>query len=234
MFSGITLMLKRLIAAIACLAFGTSSTFAASSNVNSLGASGAIIGTQLVYCPIGASTDFKCTFTQIDTFINAQFSGDCTAAAGGALTCTKTNGTAFGALATVTPGTGIATGAAAAVNSTTAGSISTTVIPLAVGTGGTISTADGYYVCTTTCSVTLPTPAAGYQFCIRNDSTVTTVITIAAITSVLFEKTSYNGYGTVTTGTMVSGGALGDKICLIGRDSTHYLVGAFVGTWTNS
>jgi hypothetical protein len=35
-------------------------------------------------------------------------SGDCTGAAG-VLTCLKTNGTAFGALATVTPGTGIAT-----------------------------------------------------------------------------------------------------------------------------
>jgi len=106
--------------------------------------------------------------------------------------------------------------------------------PLTIGTGGSLTGAYGYYVCTTTCSITLPTPAAGVQFCVRNDSAVTTVITIAAITSVQFEKTTFNGYGTVTTGTMVSGGALGDKICLIGRDSTHYLVGTFVGTWTNS
>jgi hypothetical protein len=92
----------------------------------------------------------------------------------------------------------------------------------------------GYYICTTTCTVTLPVPAAGFQFCIRNDSTVVTVITIAAISGVQFEKTTFNGYGTVSTGTMVSGGAVGDKICLVGRDATHYLVGASFGTWTNS
>jgi hypothetical protein len=107
-------------------------------------------------------------------------------------------------------------------------------VPLTTGGSGSLTGSYGYYVCTTTCSITLPTPAAGDQFCVRNDSAVTTVITIAAITSVQFEKTTYNGYGTVTTGTMVSGGALGDKVCLIGRDATHYLVGSFVGTWTNS
>jgi hypothetical protein len=46
-------------------------------------------------------------------------SGDATLSSAGALTVTKTNGTAFGALATVTPGTGIAT--ALAVNVGTAG-----------------------------------------------------------------------------------------------------------------
>ena len=107
-------------------------------------------------------------------------------------------------------------------------------VPLTVGGSASLTGSLGYYVCTTTCSITLPTPAAGTQFCVRNDSAVTTVITIVAISLVQFEKTTYNGYGTVTTGTMVSGGALGDKICLVGRDATHYLVGSFVGTWTNS
>lgn len=129
-------------------------------------------------------------------------------------------------------GTGVATAAGLAMNSN--GGLAAAVIPTAVGGSGSLSGADGYYICTGVCTVTLPTPAAGFQFCIRNDSAVTTVITIAAISGVQFEKTTYNGYGTVTTGTMVSGGALGDKICLIGRDATHYLVGAFVGTWTNS
>jgi hypothetical protein len=359
-------MLKRLLALILCL--NPTLALAASSNVNSLTASGAIVGAQLTYCPVGATTDYKCTFTQVDAFINAQFSGDCTASGTGALTCTKTNGTAFGGLATVTAGTGVATAAAnavntnagfatastasivvgalnvgggsatstggvadvatgsylqsgglttnpswqafgtgeqtaintavntnggqttsttssvvlgaittgggsgtapvgladvatgsylqsggvttipawqafgtgvqtgvnAAVNSTTSGALATAVPPTTVGTGGTVSTATGYYICTTTCSVTLPTPAAGYQFCIRNDDGATTVITIAAISGVQFEKTTYAGYGTITTGTMVSGGAAGDKICLFGRDSSHYLVGSYVGTWTNS
>lgn len=46
-------------------------------------------------------------------------SGDCTLASTGAITCTKTNGTSFSALATTTPGTGIAT--ALGVNVGTAG-----------------------------------------------------------------------------------------------------------------
>lgn len=106
--------------------------------------------------------------------------------------------------------------------------------PLTVGTGGSLTNPYGYYICTTTCSITLPTPAAGSQFCIRNDAAVTTVITISAISGVQYENTAFSGYGTVTTGTMTSGGALGDKICLVGRDAAHYLVGTFVGTWTNS
>ena len=54
----------------------------------------------------------------IPTWVTA--SGDCTLANTGALTCTKTSGTAFGALATVTPGTGVPT--AVSVNIGTAGS----------------------------------------------------------------------------------------------------------------
>lgn len=98
-------MLNRIahrLALAALLALGTAPAFAASSNVNSLTASGSIVGTQLIYCPIGASTDYKCTFTQVGTFLYGLMSGDCTATGGGAITCTKTNGTAFSALATAT------------------------------------------------------------------------------------------------------------------------------------
>ena len=54
-------------------------------------ASSAITGTQIVWCPVGTSGDFKCTFTQVDTFINAQFSGDFTVAAAGAATLATVN-----------------------------------------------------------------------------------------------------------------------------------------------
>ena len=115
------------------------------------------------------------------------------------------------------------------------GGLATAAAPLTASTGGTMTGAFGYYICTTTCSITLPdAQRAGFQFCVRNDSTVVTVITILAISTVQFEKTTYNGYGTVSTGKMTSGGALGDKICLIGRDATHYLIGSFVGVWTNT
>jgi hypothetical protein len=78
--------------------------FAASSNVNSLTASPAIVSGQLFYCPIGATSDFKCTASQIAAFNYSLMSGDCTASSAGVITCTKTGGTAFGGLATLAPG----------------------------------------------------------------------------------------------------------------------------------
>jgi hypothetical protein len=83
--------------------------FAVSSNVNGLTASGAIASTQLFYCPIGASSDLKCTAAQISAFVYSLVSGDCTINSSGAEVCTKTNGVSFGALATLTPGTNVAT-----------------------------------------------------------------------------------------------------------------------------
>ena len=133
---------------------------------------------------------------------------------------------------TITTGAGVPAVLGIAPN--TNGGFATAKAPLTAGGTGSLSGAFGYYICTGVCTITLPTPAAGFQFCVRNGNGVTTVITIAAIASVQFEKTTYATYGTAGTGTMVSGGAAGDKICLIGLDATHYLVGAFVGTWTNS
>jgi len=98
------------------------------------------------------------------------------------------------------------------------------------GSSISLSAPRGYAVCTTTCTVTLPTPAAGYEFCAVNDDNVSTVITIAAISGVYFEKTARTGYETVNTA-MTSGGAVGDKICMIGRDATHYLTLSYNGTW---
>jgi hypothetical protein len=99
------------------------------------------------------------------------------------------------------------------------------------GSGATLSGPRSYYVCTTTCSVTLPTPAAGYEMCVMNDDNVSTVITLAAISGVQFENTARTSYKTANT-SIVSGGAVGDKICYLGRDATHWLVASFVGTWS--
>jgi len=99
------------------------------------------------------------------------------------------------------------------------------------GTSATLVAPRSYYVCTSTCSVTLPTPAAGYEFCVRNDNNVSTVITFVAISSVQFENTNFTSYKTANT-SIVSGGAAGDKLCVMGRDSTHYLVMSFNGTWS--
>lgn len=105
--------------------------------------------------------------------------------------------------------------------------------PLTAGTSVTLSAPRQYFVCTTTCTITVPVPAAGYEFCVMNDDNVATVITMSAIgSSARYENTARTAYGTAGTGTFISGGAVGDKVCLLGRDSTHYLTASFTGTWT--
>jgi hypothetical protein len=105
--------------------------------------------------------------------------------------------------------------------------------PLATGTSVTLAGPRQYYVCTGTCTVTPPVPAAGYEFCVLNGDNVTTVITMAAIgSSARYEATARTSYGTAGTGTLVSGGGAGDKVCIVGLDATHYLTLSSSGTWT--
>lgn len=105
--------------------------------------------------------------------------------------------------------------------------------PLTTGTSVTLIAPRQYFVCTSTCTVTPPVPAAGYEFCVMNTDNVATVITMAALgSSARYENTARTAYGTAGTGTFISGGAVGDKVCLVGLDSTHYLTVSFNGTWT--
>lgn len=104
---------------------------------------------------------------------------------------------------------------------------------LTTGTSITLTGTLGYAVCTSTCNVTVPVPAAGSQFCVMNDDNVSTVITLAAIgSSAMYENTARTSYGTAGTGTLVSSGAVGDKLCIVGRDATHYLTTTYTGSWT--
>lgn len=104
---------------------------------------------------------------------------------------------------------------------------------IATGTSVSLTAPRQYYVCTSTCTVTPPVPAAGYEFCVRNANNVSTVITLAALgSSARYENTANTAYGTAGTGTFVSGGAAGDKVCIVGLDSTHYLTLSSSGTWT--
>lgn len=100
-------MFGRILVALAAIVILASPSRAADSTVANLTAASALSGAELLYCVQGGA-DRKCTVTQMGTFVWSNISGDCTASAG-VITCTKTNGVAFGALATVTPGTGIAT-----------------------------------------------------------------------------------------------------------------------------
>ena len=124
--------------------------------------------------------------------------------------------------------TGTALGAAATFTG-----VVTALADFNTGTSKTFSLGSGYFECTGTCTITMPVPAAGQQFCVRNANNVATVITFAAIgSSARYENTASTAYGTAGTGTLVSGGAVGDKVCLVGKDSTHYDIFSFNGTWT--
>jgi hypothetical protein len=101
------------------------------------------------------------------------------------------------------------------------------------GSTCSITGASSFCVCSTTCTITVPVPVAGAQFCVRNGDNVSTVITLSALgSSAMYERTAMTAFGTAGTGTAVSGGAVGDRICMVGQDATHYLVFGFNGTWT--
>ena len=79
----------------------------------------------------------------------------------------------------------------------------------------------------------LDAPTASKQYCFGNYAGRSGALTITTTTSVFITYKGTNG--TVTTGTLVSGGALGDQICLVGVDSTHYFApGPGQGSWTNN
>ncbi len=124
-------------------------------------------------------------------------------------------------------------GSMANLTGLTAAQIPTVAFP-AAGTSATLAAPAEFYECSSTCTVTLPVPAAGLQFCVRNASTIATVVTLAALgSSARYEKTDPTlGYGTAGTGTAVSGGTAADKICFVGKDATHYDVFSFSGVWT--
>jgi hypothetical protein len=132
-------------------------------------------------------------------------SGDCTITNAGAITCSLANSHVLG----VTTGS---------------------------GTTHTMGGANGpreYWFCTGTCTVTMPAPAAGQEYCVATNVGVTAAITLAAIgSSAMYGKTDQSAYGTAGTGTAVSTSASANKICLVGLDSTHFNVASYNGTWT--
>lgn len=114
----------------------------------------------------------------------------------------------------------------------------TSVAQTPVPTPGTSVTLVGpreYYACTGNCTITVPVPAFGYEFCVFTDDNVTATITLAALgSSAMYENTSRTAYGTAGTGTLSVTSATANKVCIVGRDSTHYWTLSFNGTWTAS
>lgn len=107
------------------------------------------------------------------------------------------------------------------------------VTPTATGTTHTLTAPREYWACTGTCTVTVPVPAAGNEFCVFNDDNVATAITLAALgSSAMYENSARTAYGTAGTGTLVVSAAAANKVCLVGRDSTHYWTIAYNGSIT--
>ncbi len=101
-------------------------------------------------------------------------------------------------------------------------------------TGNVVTAPREYFYCTASCTVTPPsTPVVGSEFCIINKAGTTGVITVGGNTSIFYAKTDGSGYGS-SGGTLTSGGAAGDMVCLVGYDSTHYETPNFRGVWTAS
>jgi hypothetical protein len=110
--------------------------------------------------------------------------------------------------------------------------ISTTVNPVQIAaTTHTMAAPREYFFCTTAtaCSVTLPVPAAGYEFCVRMDNNVSANITIAGQDSVYVEAPARTGWGTIAHGLVTTTAAVTNQICLVGYDATHYAVMNYTG-----
>ena len=145
----------------------------------------------------------------------SSLTNDCTLANPNAITCTKSNGVAFGSLAflNTSPAT-----------------------PSSSGTGATLVGPREYYVCTGTCAPTLPVPpvsGSSYEFCVSNDMGVSTAITFGAIGSgVMYPKGDGTGWGTAGTGTFTMPAAAGNKVCFVSKDATHYNLESITGSGT--
>lgn len=82
---------------------------------------------------------------------------------------------------------------------------------------------------------TLPTAAAGLQYCIANSyngsAPTTGILTLATSAAGQFIIFS-DGTLTASGGNITSGGAAGDAACVVGLDGTHWQLYVQAGTWT--
>jgi hypothetical protein len=142
--------------------------------VAALTAASALAGSELLYCVQGGA-DRKCTISQAATYVFSLVSGDCTAAAGGAITCLKTNGSAFSALATATPGTGVTI--ALGNNANASGGFPT--VPVANAQLANAATTVNSQTCTLGSTCTVPAVTSIATGCQATGGTITTTGTIS-------------------------------------------------------
>jgi hypothetical protein len=110
-------------------------------------------------------------------------------------------------------------------------------VPVTISTSGAVTDPGGvadYQFNNASGALTfnLPAGVAGQQRCYRNATGKSGAITIAVTTSNAIDLNGANG--TTTTGTLVSGGALGDAVCLVSDATNHWYAYIQKGTWTNN
>jgi hypothetical protein len=102
------------------------------------------------------------------------------------------------------------------------------------GTYNTGYTFNQHATAATAITYTLPTAAAGKQYCVKNsyNGSAADTGTITLQTSATGQFLISNGTLSATGGYIISAGAAGDAACAIAIDSTHWEVYAQSGTWT--
>lgn len=111
-----------------------------------------------------------------------------------------------------------------------------TAIPVLISTSGAVADPGGvnyYQINNASGGLTFNAPAgaAGYQRCYRNATGKTGAITIQMATSNTVDLGGTNGSA---AGTLVSGGAAGDSLCIVGDATNHWYAYKQSGTWTNN
>jgi hypothetical protein len=139
----------------------------------------------------------------------------------------------------ITPVIGAATGTSLLATGIVDGTAPVTI------TTGTSATLGGTYnsgytynqeaTAGTAVTYTLPTAAAGKQYCVGNsyngsaaDTGTLEIITSASGQYIIFT----DGTLSATGGYVISGGAGRDSACVVGVDSTHWILYVYSGTWT--
>ena len=139
----------------------------------------------------------------------------------------------------VTPTLGVAAATSLAATGIVDGEAPMTITTGASASlGGTYSS--GYTInqnatAATAITYTLPTAAAGKQYCVRNgyngsaaDTGTLELLTSASGQFIIFTDGTLSASG----GYVISGGAASDAACVVGTDSTHWLLYVQSGTFT--
>lgn len=88
----------------------------------------------------------------------------------------------------------------------------------------------GYYISSTNKVFQLPTPSSGCEVCVKNIQGGTNTINLSVGTGIYLEETDGSAYCTATYN-LISSGANGDQICVVGLDATHWTTWSSKGTW---